>query len=446
VHNGDQQTMRELEQGLFEAISSKNITKINAYLTQGAKVNIRNAKGQTPLILATQLNFLPAIKALVANGNVSPSHPEGPPNYNTAMTYAISKDDNDDHKAVIDCLFSHPKLSDNDLELAFIYYAKTGNLQKIKECIEERYVDINYNHDFYSTALHNAIANEKLEIVQELLSNQNINTNSLNELHESPIILAIKTGNTEIFHLLLKRIDLNLYKQSYLLGTPLTAAIHLKKYDFAKELLKKEEKFFDKLHPGAVLCAIRNGAIDILKLLIEKGANVNSTGQEGYEEPPSSVWEEKQSSAFFNPSGKSIFELPLILALQTNQPNLVTLLINSNADKNKKGTSGIAAADLMNNTSLEAPLSSVPFASEKIITDFYSKPISQKTIPQIEPPQFEANSLKYYLEWVTKQEPSTQKAQIKKINDAITSTGFEIKMPNSQIDSSFSNSLKAQKT
>lgn len=433
--------MGDLEKDLFKAINSKNITKVNDCLTKGAKINIRDEQGKTPLTLATQLNFLPAVKALIEHENIIPSHSEGAPNYKTAMAYAISEDDNGNKREIIDCLFSHHEISDDDVGLAFLYYAKIGDVKKITECLQERAVDINYNHRHFGTALHSAVANKKLEVVQALLSEREINVNCLNDLHETPIILAIKSSNSDIFYLLLKREDLVLHVQSYLLGTPLTAAIYLKKYDFAKELLAKENTFIDKLHPGAVLCAIRNGAIEILELLIKKGANVNSTGEEGYEEPPPEIWKEKQTSAFFNPSGATVFELPLIVALQVDQPNIVDLLLNSGADKNKKSSKGITAADLMNKI---VPVSSIPVAEKTKVTPFYSSP---PTSASAKPPRFNADDLKNYLEWLTMQESTTQKEALQKLNEAVASTGFEITnttLP--QIGSSLSHIMKAEKT
>src|SRR5688572_11448199 len=105
--------MGELEQGLFNAIYAKNITEVSTYLAKGARVNIKDKQGKTPLTLATQLNFLPAVEALIAHKNIIPSHPEGAPNYKTAMAYAISEDNNG-NKAIIDCLFSHLELSEDD--------------------------------------------------------------------------------------------------------------------------------------------------------------------------------------------------------------------------------------------------------------------------------------------------------------------------------------------
>ena len=57
-----------LDTGLHIAARAKNLRYVNFLIAAGANVNMRNAKGETPLVIASNLGFIEAVPPLIAAG------------------------------------------------------------------------------------------------------------------------------------------------------------------------------------------------------------------------------------------------------------------------------------------------------------------------------------------------------------------------------------------
>ena len=57
-----------LDTGLHIATRAKNLRYVNFLIAAGANVNMRNAAGETPLVIASNLGFIEAVPSLIAAG------------------------------------------------------------------------------------------------------------------------------------------------------------------------------------------------------------------------------------------------------------------------------------------------------------------------------------------------------------------------------------------
>jgi len=94
-----------------------------------------------------------------------------------------------------------------------------------------------------------------------------------------------------------------------------------------------------------LLTAIRQEKTAIVELLLHEGVDINDIGYQGYEEPP--YWFEAEEYTPFDMYGPSVFEQPIITAIQDNYVEITELLLKHGADINKKGVSGYSGYDLM---------------------------------------------------------------------------------------------------
>jgi ankyrin repeat protein len=290
------------------------------------------------------------IDFLIKECGIPVSDPQAGPNASTALMCAISSDTEGDHKPFVDKLFNYENLSKRDKHLALLYYSGIGDLEKVEYCLSTYQYDVNFNHKNLGSPLSRSVRNGQDTIVKKLLECPNIKVNTTNLYGETLLIEAIENQHAGIAQLLLneKGDDLDIYAQSPFLGTPLTAAIFYRQHDLVCRLLEEEESFDDKEHPGALLCAIRNDDVDTIKILLEKGANVNVTGQKGYEEPDNNqILHENRVSPFFSALDRDpVFDLPIIVAIKERKLEALKAILEFNPDLTKKGQLGDTAEEL----------------------------------------------------------------------------------------------------
>ena len=213
-----------------------------------------------------------------------------------------------------------------------------GTLSILMHLLKQPTMDLSRQGAF----LISAVEAKQHDIVLHLLKHPNIDVNKTNYRNETALIIAASEGYTNLVDELLKHSKIDTHIQSYVFGTALTSAIfHHKHNNIVTMLLQHENAFDDALHPAAFNWAVTYNNLDLVKQLISKGANVNSLGDAGYMPPPdwvrSEVIKEEIKSPFDPNPYKSIFNLPLTLAIINENVEMVKLLLDSGADPSKKG-------------------------------------------------------------------------------------------------------------
>lgn len=336
--------MSELEEQLIKTIRTGQIGDVIVSLGKTRNINYVNYYQRTPLIEACIENRPESVKLLLLKDeldiNLAPGSQKTSP-----ILWALLKDKNGSHCEIVNLLFNDKRLSAECNQHALLYYAKIGDLEKVKECLASRQCEINYHHPDADNALTNAVEGGHLDVVRYLLS-LSVNINATNRFDEPPITIAIRKGFTDIANLVLARNDLNLHQHSGLSGTPLTAAIFYQRNDLAEKLLAKEQTFKDKEHPGALMSTIKNDSPHFLQLLLNKGADINgNSGEEAYEETID--FNDVQINSPFNSAIHPDFDLPIIAALERNKCLVIPTLLERGADLDKKGSSGKSAKELL---------------------------------------------------------------------------------------------------
>lgn len=221
-----------------------------------------------------------------------------------------------------------------------------GASEKIKKEIEStNNLNLNAQDEFGDTALMHSLDMKQKEMAQYLLSHSSVNVNLLNHRQESALIFTIRNNPTDITKKILEKTSSEtLHVQSFFYGTPLVASIYFRNYEIFSLLLGKED-FNDTVHPGALITAVRNNDVQMIRDLINKGSDVNSIGEAGFKEPPSWVLKENEPSPFAV-YGPPVFDLPIIIAMQENKVNALEAILEAKPNLTKQGASLFSAKEL----------------------------------------------------------------------------------------------------
>jgi ankyrin repeat protein len=169
--------------------------------------------------------------------------------------------------------------------------AEVGNLELIQLLIEQHNADVDARNNHMSTPLLTACFKVRPNCVTFLL-NSRANINVANNEGCTPLVIAVVAGSVDIVKILLDRLD----------RVPPPDINHIRK------CVNPNGKEY-KVSPIADAAA--RGYLEVLKLLQEKGANLNSTGQ--HQIPPD------ESDGYTS---------PLCLACLNNKVQIVKYLID----------------------------------------------------------------------------------------------------------------------
>ncbi|WP_295153798.1 ankyrin repeat domain-containing protein [uncultured Brachyspira sp.] len=245
------------------------------------------------------------------------------------------KSDNNTNKALINT----NEINTNEIEEIKDYYSsytdeeiidfiKEGDFKTIKQLIESKIIDVNYNLDideyFKSTILIQAIKYKQTDIINYLLEN-NADVN-LALGYSTPLIEAILMHDRE---LALKLIDLgaDVNLAAELTGfTPLTASAILHDITITELLIEKNADIEarDDNDINALIYAVNFDNEDMVKLLLEKGADANTVAKIENEHT-------------------DISPTPLMNAAYKGNTNIINMLLENNADINYATDFGITA-------------------------------------------------------------------------------------------------------
>lgn len=224
-------------------------------ITHGADMNAKDAWGRTPLHWAVVSGYEDLVELLVAKGaDLNAKNNAG----QTPLNMALSRDLKD-----IVGLLVERGADVSSINMA----ARIGDLAKVKAFLEQG-TDVDMKDTRNQTALHYAAREGYKEIV-ELLLEHGADVNSGARYNRTAAEFAMNRGHTEIVELLIsKGADIS----------PLHLAIYLKDEAKAKSLIERGADVNKRTPYGTTSLdrAVNAGLRDIVRLLVDKGADINA--------------------------------------------------------------------------------------------------------------------------------------------------------------------------
>ena len=232
-----------------------------------------------------------------------------------------------------------------------------GNLYAVKKHIKK---DPRYLH---GSILHYAVMENKNDIVKYLISKK-VDINFVahcrpglfqNE-QETTLQFAIRTGKKRAAKMLIKA-GANLNTENKYGATPLFLAVDQGWYDVVKMLIEGGAGNEIRENQGIMLhAAARKGSLELVKLLVDNGADVNATYNNKYQRNTTPLFFSVESSNFpvtryLMEKGARINikndygETPLHIASEVGNIQMVKLLLKNGADLNAKTFRGKSALD-----------------------------------------------------------------------------------------------------
>ncbi|XP_020297259.1 ankyrin-1-like isoform X2 [Pseudomyrmex gracilis] len=288
---------------LHNAIVKEEIEIAELLLNHGANVNARDKSGVTPLCLAVKKRHISGVKLLLDRGaNVNAETRNGTTLLHNAINYK--------NKKIAELLLNHGAIvnASDRYGVTPLYFAiKSGRVDGVKMLLD-RGANVNAKTRDGTTPLHDAIKYEKIEIA-ELLLNHGANLTASDKSGISLLCLAVQKGHVNVVKMFLDRganvnaeipgscrtplhyaIEYEKMEIAELLlnhggVTPLYFAIQREHVDGVKMLLDRganvnhQNQWSSKtlLH-----YAMQNKQIEIAELLLNHGATVNASDRSGF--------------------------------------------------------------------------------------------------------------------------------------------------------------------
>lgn len=157
--------------------------------------------------------------------------------------------------------------------------AREGNAVLVEQLLA-RGVDVNVQDETRNTALHHAVAEAQLDVVNVLLKHAKLDINARNNAGETPLHLAGSKGRQKIAALLIDHgAEINAVDNRQY--TPLCAAAFEGRPETIKVLLAKgadvqgiPDDYEGDYMSLPAMCALQGGKLSVVTLLLEKGAKL----------------------------------------------------------------------------------------------------------------------------------------------------------------------------
>jgi ankyrin repeat protein len=232
---------RSLDKELFQAVAKGDIGAVRVLLANGADLDAKDDRGDTPLIIAVGNHNVAAVKLLIEKGaDISArNHYE-----ETALFEAARSMDPDLLRVLLD---TNPDIKDKNAALF--------------EAAESAPVVLQMAGAPATPNVHNeptpAVVTEAPWVKSvRMLLDSGANVEARDEEGDSPLIRAASFGQTETFELLLER---------------------------GAKINVRDKRGMTPLIAAACACAVAtmNSTYDIMKILLERGADVNARTRDG---------------------------------------------------------------------------------------------------------------------------------------------------------------------
>jgi ankyrin repeat protein/WD40 repeat protein len=286
---------------LIHSLQSGDLKAAEGLIKSGSDLNFRHLKGYTPLHVAVLQGKEESVRFLIGMGAQVDAKDEFG---NTPLHLAAKLG----HTALIALLI------EKGASINAVNNESKGETAKSEK-----------------TPLHKAVENGRIEAVRMLID-KGADINAKCRYHNmdgtTPLHIASEMGNMSIALLLLNKGDINggvTTKNSDAWDTPLYRAIKNERRDISLVLIKRGAEIKGKT--PVLLAAVERGYLDIAKLLLEKGADVDS--QYGFSAP-------EYNRTFEGRLRGS----PLKIAIKNKNADMVRLLIEKGANVNQNAWNG----------------------------------------------------------------------------------------------------------
>ncbi len=309
---------KNINEKLILAIEEGKYLEVSFLIRDGADVNYINKDNQSALEIAINRKELEILNLLLKN-EIKISKEK-----NIKRIYEIAL--NNLHFGIIDemlkkgYMLKEGAIDDNKY---FLFLCYASNLEEIEKFVKDKKVEPNLSKE----SLNFAIRGGNFKITEFLIKNYEFDVNFKdNSNNENTLLLACKKGYIEIVKLLLGHnyninIDKLLHKASQEGNIKLIKLLLSKGADINSKVKRTGFGNFENEYEGTPLMeAIINRHVEVAKLLIEKGANVN---------------EESNTKL-----------TSLMLASRNGYTEVVNLLLNTGADVNYKNENGQTALEI----------------------------------------------------------------------------------------------------
>lgn len=205
--------------------------------------------------------------------------------------------------------------------------AKTGNLQALERLLTQG-TDVNQRDEQGDSALHHAVAEAQIEVVNVLLKRANIDVNLRNNKGETPLHLAGSRGRPKTVALLIEK-GAELNAVDNIGKTALCWAASEGRPETIQALLDKGadlqgvSEYEDNFIAIPLLCAVDGGKLPVVTLLLEKGAPLN-----GQALLPAIARNDRDQVKFLLGKGLPISGQAMAAAIAGGNRDLVTLLLD----------------------------------------------------------------------------------------------------------------------
>ena len=259
---------------LHDATSNGSLVEVEHLLNAaGTDVNATNQEGNTPLHRAAIKGNTEIAKALIARGaNVNATDLSEW----TPLHWAVVKN----HIEIIDSLITADADINASCRVGFtpLYHAiSDGKIEIVKKLIQAGLNIAQPGGNYWMPyPLHLAISKGHMDIAQLCIDKgANIEATPTSDSNKTPMSIAIKENQPSIVDLLIK-------KGAFLHGRYLHDALfRAKNTDIAKQLIQNEVDIHttNANDNTTLMVAAMEGHIEIVKLLIQAGANVHYTSR-----------------------------------------------------------------------------------------------------------------------------------------------------------------------
>ena len=283
AHQAEDISTREI---FLEAVRAGEDQLVSDLLNNGAQIDARDNDGNTALALAVEADSIETCKVLLQHGVTRTVRME-------STLLALSKSRNFDLVSLLIKLPEDFKFENTESGIDLLgYAADAGHLQAVKYLLQHRYRHIR-PMEKWTSALHLAAAKGYLSIVKALCEEAKpesaISPRLRNGGGFTPLMVACYNDRAGVASYLLSKHTATYElddRADNTLTVLLLAILKTKNVKLVREVLQagadpnaaygREEKV------PPLIIAIREGSLDIAECLVEEGANVNATDDEGH--------------------------------------------------------------------------------------------------------------------------------------------------------------------
>jgi len=262
-------------QDLFQAIFSGDVEKVNSILRTDPQLVLMDLQGKFAIHLACREGKIDVVETLFKNSSKEVLLELPDPEKNTPLLAAVKGEKSEMVRFLVDQGANKDAADQSDRTA--VHMAATSNNVAMLGLLQALQFDINKKDMLNQSAIFDAIVSDNEDIIAVVLSWPEVEVRYQDSIGFTPFSIACRRGNLTAVRRILKIApdELNNPKQDGCTGLHMAALNnHKAVVDF---LLQQNGISIDAVNKGEnhtpLHIACHEGYLDIVKLLIEKGAN-----------------------------------------------------------------------------------------------------------------------------------------------------------------------------